>query len=101
MEISVKWFDGKYQSFNISLASKAGNEPFLEVKGCRIVKGKDGDFVSPPSTKGNNDKYWNHAYFSKDFAAVVLEKAKEAMPAAKAPVKVDAGGFDDDSLIPF
>lgn len=81
MEISIKWFDGAYPSFNVALASKAGNEPFLEIKSCRIVSGKDGDFVSPPSTKNaKTDKYWNHAYFSKDFAAVVLEKAKESQP---------------------
>ena len=60
MEISIKWFDGAYPSFNVALASKPGNEPFLEIKSCRIVQGKDGEFVSPPSTKNaKTEKYWN------------------------------------------
>ena len=100
MEISIKWFDGKYPSFNVGIASKEGKEPFLEIKSCRIVQGKDGEFVSTPSTKNESTgKYWNHAYFSKDFAAVVLEKANESMPKQEqkpqgAPVKSD--NFDDD-----
>lgn len=100
MEISIKWFDGQYPSFNVGVSSKAGNDPFIEVKGCRIVQGKDGEFVSPPSTKGKNDKYWNHAYFSKDFAAVVLEKAKESQPQKQAPAKHQASD-DFDSDLPF
>jgi len=102
MEVTIKWFDGKYPSFNIALSSQVGRDPFLEVKGCRIVSGKDGEFVAPPSTKGNNDKYWNHAYFSKDFSAVVLEKAKESQPKQSAPAKSDKRHSDDiDSDIPF
>jgi len=102
MEISVKWFDGQYPSFNVAITSQPGKDPFIEVKGCRIVQGKDGEFVAPPSTKGKNDKYWNHAYFSKDFAAVVLEKAKECQPQKSAPAKKQAkdDDFDSDS-IPF
>lgn len=100
MEISIKWFDGQYPSFNVGIASKEGKEPFVEIKGCRIVQGKDGEFVAPPSTKGKNDKYWNHAYFSKDFSAVVLEKAKESQPQKHAPVKQQSNDpFYDD--VPF
>lgn len=78
MEITIKWFD---KSFNVCIASAAGKEPFLEVKSCRLVAGKDGEFVSTPSTKNEKTgKYWNHAYFSKEFADVVLKKAKESQP---------------------
>lgn len=100
MEISIKWFDGNYPSFNVGIASKEGKEPFMEIKGCRIVQGKDGEFVSPPSTKGKNDKYWNHAYFSKDFAAVVLEKAKESQPKQQSKQAKANDNFDDENL-PF
>lgn len=96
MNIEIKWFDGKYPSFNVALSSVEGKDPFLEVKGCRIVEGKDGEFVSTPSTKNEKTgKYWNHAYFSKDFSAVVLEKAKECQPRASkvSPKKDD---FHDD-----
>ncbi len=101
MEISIKWFDGAYPSFNVALASKAGNEPFLEIKSCRIVQGKEGEFVSTPSTKNEKTgKYWNHAYFSKDFAAVVLEKAKESQPKQQQskPVQQQKG---NDAFDPF
>lgn len=105
MEISIRWFtESQYPSFNVGVASKAGNDPFIEIKGCRIVQGKDGEFVAPPSTKGKNDKYWNHAYFSKDFAAVVLEKAKESQPKQQEQKNVhhkSAGGDDFHDDIPF
>lgn len=113
MEISIKWFDGQYPSFNVSIASKEGKEPFVEIKGCRIAQGKDGEFVATPSTKNEKTgKYWNHAYFSKDFAAVVLEKAKESQTkqqsksakqqennAARQGAAFGADPFDSD--IPF
>lgn len=100
MEITIKWFDGQYPSFNVGISSVAGKEPFLEIKGCRIVNGKDGEFVSPPSTKNEKSgKYWNHAYFSKDFAGVVLEKAKESMPKPTGKPASKADNFDDS--IPF
>lgn len=104
MNITIKWFtESKYPSFNVSLSNQ-GKEPFCEIKGCRIAKGKDGEFVSPPSTKGDSGKYWNHAYFSKEFAEVILKKAKESQPTEKQEVKKFQGGggldnFDDD--IPF
>lgn len=102
MEISIRWFtESQYPSFNVGIASKEGKEPFVEIKGCRIVQGKEGEFVAPPSTKGKNDKYWNHAYFSKDFSAVVLEKAKESQPKQHAkPERTQATeDFPDD--LPF
>lgn len=100
MEILIEWQDSKYPQFNLSLASKPGNDPFLVVKGCRIVSGKEGKFVSGPSTKGNNDKYWNHTYMSKEFSAVVLEKAKESQPKQQQPKpgkQQASDNFDDDA----
>ena len=34
----------------------------VSIYGCRIVEGKNGDFVSFPSRKGNDGKYYSHAY---------------------------------------
>ena len=102
MEILVEWIDGTYPSFNLSLATKEGKDPFLVVKGCKIRSGKDGEFVAGPSTKGKDDKYWNHTYMSKEFSAVVLAKAKEIEPkAAPEPVKKGHAMDDIDSDIPF
>jgi DNA-binding cell septation regulator SpoVG len=80
MEVSIKWFDGQYPSFNIMLASAAGKEPFLEIKGCKIVDGQKGPFISYPSRKMDNGKYWNHVYGSDLFNATILSKAQESMP---------------------
>lgn len=103
MQINIEWFDGKYPQFNVSLASKEGVEPFLTVKGCRIVDGSKGEFVSWPATKNENTgKYWNHVWASEKFAAAVLEEAKKAQ---KKPQPKDAawraGAREQDSDIPF
>ena len=109
MKLSIKWFDGKYPQFNLMIASQEGKDPFIEVKGCRIVSGSDGEFVSGPSTKGATGKYWNHIFMSKEFSEVVLRLAKATQPKQeqqpqqeKKPAPSNNGGFDDISGdIPF
>ena len=34
----------------------------VTIYGCKVVEGKNGDFVSFPSHKGKDGKYYNHAY---------------------------------------
>lgn len=34
----------------------------VTIYGCRYVEGKNGDFISFPSYKGKDDKYYSHAY---------------------------------------
>ena len=99
MEINIKWFNDQ---FNISLASKAGAEEFLTIRGCRIMASKDTgeEFVSMPATKGQNGKWWNHAFISKPFGEAVLKKAKEGMPQAEAP-KSKGKPIDEPDKIPF
>jgi DNA-binding cell septation regulator SpoVG len=110
MEIRTIWQDGKYPSFNLELASKDGAEAFLVVKGCRIVSGQKGEFVSGPATKGTSGKYWNHTYIGDKFSAVVLSKALEAQRQAPEPVRLKqldkpaprgGSGFDDFEDAPF
>ena len=83
MEIRCIWQEGTYPSFNLELASKDGADAFLVVKGCRIVSGQKGEFVSGPATKGKNDKYWNHTYFGPKFSDAVLEMALSTKPVEK------------------
>lgn len=98
MHTSIKVFGNQ---FNVLLSSKEGAEPFLEVKGCRIANGKNGEFVSWPSTKKDDGKYWNHAYASEKFAAHVLELAKAAMP-HEAPKRSSKPVVEDeDDSLPF
>ena len=116
MDIRTTWFGDQ---FNIELASAPGKDAFLSVKGCRIVSGRNGDFISPPSTKNEKTgKYWNHAWLSEPFGAVVMEKAMASKPAQdtrtlaerkrpkdevyRAGSPNDRSQFpDDDSSIPF
>lgn len=42
----------------------------VSIYGCRFVEGKNGDFVSFPSYKGNDGKYYSHAYIKLDDDAV-------------------------------
>lgn len=95
--ITITWHGDQ---FNVELSSKPGQEAFLSIKGCRIVDGTKGPFVSYPATKNaTTGKWWNHAWGSDAFNAVVLSKAQEAMP--KAPSRRQAAPVDDDSSIPF
>lgn len=101
MHISIEWFAGKYPQFNLSLASAEGREPFLVVKGCCIVDGSKGPFVSWPATKNEKTgKYWNHCYASEPFAAAVLAEAEKTQPREEAP-RGRAPAAIDDSDVPF
>lgn len=99
MFISIEHKDGKYPQFNVNLHSSEGMEPFLVIKGCRIANGSNGQFVSGPSTKNGDGRYWNHTYFNEKFAAAVLAKAmgdglpqapRQAPPKAFKPASQDA-----------
>lgn len=114
MHITIEHFSGQYPSFNINLHSKPGSEAFLSVKGCKIVNGQNGAFVSYPSRKNEQTgKYWNHAWGSEAFNAEVLRLAQDGAPASpppppprQAPKRAQApqgSGFDDipDDFPPF
>ena len=49
--------------------------PFsLTIKGCRLVEGSDGLFVSPPAIK-KDEEWQNMVYFGEDTKDVVLKAA--------------------------
>jgi DNA-binding cell septation regulator SpoVG len=102
MEINVEWRDGKWPTFNLSLATKEGKDPFIVIKGCGLMKGKNGEFVKFPSKKNEDNTYFNFIYASKDFGDVVLKKAKESFPERQAdePTRKNSV-IDMDSDIPF
>lgn len=92
MKISVEHRD---RDFNLSLSSKEGAEPFLTIRGCRIVDGAKGQFVSYPARKTDDGKWWNHVKASDAFnSAVIAEAAKSAPKKQRAIV-------EDDGLPPF
>lgn len=53
------WDDGGVTfALNLEVASKR----LVTIYGCRIVEGKEGDFISFPRRKGKDGMYYNHAY---------------------------------------
>jgi DNA-binding cell septation regulator SpoVG len=90
--------------FNVQVSSKAGEDHFLAIKGCRIVSGSNGEFVSFPARKMDSGKYWTHVWASDKFQAAILKahaaaaKAEAKAPAKKAGKKA-ADDWDDE--IPF
>lgn len=94
MHITIKHFDGQYPSFNIHLHKTEGAEPFLEIKGCRIVTGKNGDFISYPAQKNEKTgKWYPYLYGGEKFNEHVLKLAQVKAP--KPAPKPSASGFDD------
>ena len=103
MKVTTKWFAGTHPQFNVAIATSEGAEPFIEIKGCRIVNGANGEFVSYPSRKDERTgKYWNHVYGSEKFNSVVLSTALASMPRDEKPKPArQSRQDDDDSSIPF
>ena len=44
----------------------------VKIYGCRYIVGKNGDFISFPSYKAKDGKYYNYAYVDLDEAMVSL-----------------------------
>ena len=89
--------------FNVQLSSKAGEEHFLAIKGCRIINGQNGPFVSFPSRKMESGKYWTHVWANDKFQAAILKAhaASDEKPAKAKPRGRKAAAYDSDDDIPF
>ena len=70
-EEKMEWIDDKFLIqnirnfedknvcfFNLYVKSVIGN---VAIYGCKIVSGKNGDFISWPNQKGSDDKYYDVA----------------------------------------
>lgn len=93
MKIIATWFGNQ---FNVELASAEGKEPFISIKGCRIMDGTKGEFVSWPATKNERTgKWWNHVYASEGFNSAVLDIARATMPAKDTRTQGERRGRDE------
>lgn len=107
MKISIEHFRGEYPNFNVSLHSNETSPAFVVIKGCKFMHGVNGEFVSWPSRKDGNGKFWNHIYASNDFNAHVMKLAKtgalgEPVPSPAPSRPPTAPSIDDfDSDLPF
>lgn len=102
--------------FNVSLSSAQGKEPFVTIKGCRVMSGNKGRWISFPAKKLDSGKWWNHVYASDGFQEAILQ-AMDAQPEQRdtrthaeqkrAPMARDDAArarqtrVPDDSDIPF
>lgn len=93
MKITITPIEGR-DKFDVALSSKEGAEPFLTIRGCRVVDGQKGKFISYPAQKmTESGKWWNHVRGSDAFNAAVLAEAMKARPAPAAMVDDDAPPF--------
>lgn len=53
----------------------------VTIYGCKVVEGKNGDFISFPSHKGKDGKYYNHAYIklSDEAAADIIAQVEKKL----------------------
>jgi len=92
MHIIITWHD---KQFNLDIAASEQREAFLSIKGCRLVEGSKGPFVSFPSRKNEaTGRYWNHVWANASFQDDIVRLAKASQPAIN-----ETAPIDDD--IPF
>lgn len=53
----------------------------VTIYGCKVVEGKNGDFISFPSHKGKDDKYYNYVYIklSDEQSAGIVKQVEEML----------------------
>ena len=53
----------------------------VSIYGCKVVEGSKGDFISFPSHKGKDGKYYNHAWIklSDDDTKAIIEQVEESL----------------------
>lgn len=74
----VKMFDNGGVVFDLEVNG-------VTIYGCRVVEGKNGDFISFPQRKGSDGKYYAIAYFPMDregtIQAAILQQVEAKLNA--------------------
>lgn len=87
------------KTFGIALHKVGADKPFAVIKGCKMASGSNGEFVSGPSTKMDDGKWFNYLFMDKDFGAYVTKLALEAMP--KQQSRGTVNDVNSEESIPF
>lgn len=99
--ISVK-IEPSTSGKTFGLALTKGDKVLMVVKGCKLVSGQNGQFVSGPSTKMDDGKWFNYLFMDKQFGDYVSKLAIEAMPAQTAQQAApQRQAVADTSDVPF
>ncbi len=73
---------------NVTRANQVNDAVFFDVDingvmiyGCKVIEGSKGDFISFPSHKGKDGKYYNYAYIklSDDQTKEIIEQVEQAL----------------------
>lgn len=75
LEVSrVKMWDNGGVTFDLTVNG-------VKIYGCRVVEGKNGDFIGFPSRKGSDGKYYSYAYaaLDPDATSLVLSAVEEEL----------------------
>ena len=72
--VRAKAFDNGGVIFDVELND-------ITIYGCRVVEGKNGDFVSFPSRKANDGNYYSHAYvkLTADDTKEIISQVEKAL----------------------
>ena len=68
------------KTFGVAIHKSSSDKPFMVIKGCRLAYGQNGPFVSGPSTKMDDGKWFNYLFMDKAFGDYATKLAVEAMP---------------------
>jgi hypothetical protein len=104
MKITADAREGaKSTYYSLNLHSGEGKEPFMTIKGCRLIDGTNGPFVSFPSHKDDKDKYWPHVWASDGFHVEAIKAMRAATPAKDTRTQSERRPKPpiDDSAVPF
>ena len=78
----------KLESYDVTRANMVGETVFFDlvingitVYGCKVCEGKNGDFISLPSRKGKDDKYYSIVYFrlSDEDQKIILDTVEKVL----------------------
>lgn len=99
MKITIVRNEGR-DSFDVALTTRTDEDPFLIVRGCRVMDGSKGRFISWPAKKLDSGKWWNHVRSSDAFTEAVLRELDASEP-PKRTLAERKRPSHDDSDIPF
>ena len=98
--VTLRFFESPKSNTKAFIELKLDN--MLIVKGLSLVEGKKGLFLSFPSSKGKDGKYYNTVYclekdWRKKLEEICIEKYKEEKKAASNTTDNSTGEGDDFS----
>lgn len=70
---------GKTFSVEFRFKDADAEYPDFAIKGCKLADGKDGQFVSGPSAKMDDGKWFNYTFFGKGLSEYIVKEANKTM----------------------